>query len=234
MKLFKNLLAAAFVLTAISANAQTADDIVAKNVEAMGGSAKLSALNSVKFSGSMSAQGNDIPMTLTKLNMKGMRLDIDIMGTSNYQIITPDKGYMFFPIQGMTEPKELEADAVKAAQSQLDLAGGLFNYKEKGSTVEFPGTEKVEGKEAYHLKLTDKNGKLVHFYIDSKTNRLVKTSGKAKGPDGTEMDVETSYADWKQNADGFWFPYSMTTMQGPITFDKIETNIKVDESIFKN
>jgi hypothetical protein len=46
--------------------------------------------------------------------------------------------------------------------------------------------------------------------------------------------METSFADYKQNADGFWFPYSMTTMNGTITYEKIETNVKVDESIFKN
>ena len=230
MKMLKNLLAAAFVFTAFSAGAQTADEIVAKNVDAMGGAAKLTTLNSVKFSGSMSAQGQDIPITITKVNMKGMRLDIDLMGTSNYQIITPDKGYMFFPIQGMTDPKELDADMVKAAQTQLDVQGALFNYKEKGSMVEYVGTEK----DVYHLKLTDKNGKIVHYFIDTKTNRVSKTSGKAKGPDGQDMDVETSYADWKQNGDGYWFPYSTTTMQGPITYDKVESNIKVDESIFKN
>ncbi len=234
MRLFKNLLTAALVFTACSAGAQTADDIVAKNVESMGGAAKLTTLNSVKFNGSMSAQGQDIPMTITKLNMKGMRLDIDLMGTSNYQIITPDKGYMFFPIQGMTEPKELDADLVKTAQTQLDVQGALFNYKEKGSTVEYVGTEKVDGKDVYHLKLTDKNAKAVNYFIDTKTNRVSKTSGKTKGPDGQDMDTETTYADWKQNGDGFWFPYSMTTMQGPISYDKIETNIKVDESIFKN
>ena len=234
MRLIKNLLTAALVFTACSAGAQTADEIVAKNIDAMGGAAKLTTLNSVKLSGSMSAQGNDIPLTITKLNAKGMRLDIDLMGTSNYQIITADKGYMFFPIQGMTEPKELDADMVKTAQSQLDLQGSLFNYKEKGSTVEYVGTEKVDGADAYHLKLTNKYGKLVNYFIDTKTNRVVKTSGKTKGPDGQEMDSETTYSDWKQNGDGYWFAYSTTTMQGPITYDKIETNIKVDESIFKN
>ncbi|MEJ7610724.1 MAG: hypothetical protein WKF88_06035 [Ferruginibacter sp.] len=234
MKLFKNLLIAGLAFTSLSAGAQTADEIIAKNTEAMGGATKLATLTSVKMNGNMTAQGMDIPLTITKSHMKGMRVDIDIMGTSNYQIITTDKGYMFFPIQQMTEPKELDADMVSAAQSQLDLQGSLVNYKEKGVAVEFIGKEKIDGADVYKLKVTGKAGRDAMYFIDANTNRLVKTSGKAKGPDGTEMDVETTYGDYKQNADGFWFAYTTTTMNGPITFDKIETNVKVDESIFKN
>ena len=156
------------------------------------------------------------------------------MGTSNYQIITPDKAYMFFPIQQMTEAKELDEETVKTMQAQLDLHGGLFNYKEKGTAIELAGVEKVEGADAYKLKALYKNGKSTTFLIDKNTNRVVKTISKAKTPDGSETDMETSFSDYKQNADGYWFAYSNTTPNGPIVFDKIETNVKVDEKMFKN
>lgn len=234
MKKIKNLLLATLALTTLNVAAQTADEIIAKNIEAMGGAAKISSLSSVKRSGNMSAQGMDIPIVMTISHLKGMRVDIEVMGTSNYQIMTPEKGYMFFPIQQMTEPKELDAETVKAAQSQLDLQGPLFNYKEKGNTIEYVSTEKVEGSDAYKLKITGKSGKTSYYFIDIKSNRLVKVSGKTKGPDGGEMDVDSIFSDYKQTPDGYWFAYSTTTPQGPITFDKIETNIKVDENIFKN
>ena len=234
MKRIKNLLLAAFALTTLNVTAQTADEIIAKNVEAMGGAAKLSALTSVKKSGNLSTQGMDIPIVMTTAHQKGMRLDVEVMGTSNYQIITPEKGFMFFPIQQMTEPKDLDAETVKSAQSQLDLQGPLFNYKEKGNVIEYVSTEKVEGADAYKLKLTGKSGKTSYYFIDTKTNRVVKISGTTKGPDGQEMDVDTVFSDYKQTADGYWFAYSTSTPQGPIVFDKIETNVKVDENIFKN
>lgn len=229
----KTLLLALFTISAFSMQAQTADEIVNKNIEAMGGAAKLASLTSVKMSGNMSAQGNDFPITMTKVHMKGMRVDLDIMGTSNYQIITPEKAVMFFPIQQMTEPKDLGPDVVKNGASQLDIQGPLFNYKEKGSTLELVGTEKVDNADAYHLKLTRKEGRVVHYYIDKATSRVVKTSSKTKGPDGEEIDAETTFSDYKQNADGYWFAFSTSTMQGPISFDKIETNVKVDDNIFK-
>ena len=48
------------------------------------------------------------------------------------------------------------------------------------------------------------------------------------------MEIETTYSNYKQNADGFWFAYTVTSsVQGETNYDKIETNIAVDESIFK-
>ncbi len=234
MKKIKNLLLAGLALTTLNVAAQTADEIIAKNITAMGGAEKIASLKTVKRTGNMSMQGMDIPMVFTVSQMKGFRLDVEVMGTSNYQIITPDKAFMFFPIQQMTEPKEMDAEVVKGMQSALDIQGALFNYKEKGSTVEFVGNEKIDGADAYKLKVTGKSGKSAFYFIDVKSNMLVKTSSKATGPDGVEMDVETNYSDYKKNADGYWFAYSTTTPQGPVVFDKIESNVAVDENLFKN
>ena len=57
---------------------------------------------------------------------------------------------------------------------------------------------------------------------------VAKQSGNGK-----EMEIETSYGDYKQNADGYWFPYTVTTPQGSIYYDKITTNLAVDVSLFK-
>jgi len=50
---------------------------------------------------------------------------------------------------------------------------------------------------------------------------------------GTVTDVFTIFSNYKQNADGYWFAYTNTNNRGETNFDKIETNIKVDEVIFK-
>lgn len=91
----------------------------------------------------------------------------------------------------------------------------------------------VEGSEAYKIKATFKNGQSTNYFIDTKTNRIVKTTAK-RMVNGKEMDIETTFSNYKQNADGYWFSYSSTNSQGTIVMDKIETNIPVDENIFKN
>ena len=233
MKHFKLFCLAILAFTTMSVTAQTADEVINKHIEAQGGKEKLASLKTVKMNGNMSVQGTDVAITMTKSHLTGMRVDMEIMGTSNYQLGNTKKGWVFMPVMGMAEPTEMDEDQLKSFNSQMDIQGALLNYKEKGSTVELDGSEKVDGNDAYKLKVTNKNGKVSTYFIDKVTSRLLKTSGKAN-VQGQEMEVETSYADYKQNADGFWFAYSITNMQGTITFDKIESNIPVDEKIYTN
>lgn len=233
----KNLIIFAFFIIAMVlvqfAQAQSVDDIVDKYIAALGGKEKLLSLKTIKMEGTMSTQGVDLTLTNTRSQGIGIRLDIDVMGSSNYQVANTKKGSAFWPVRGMSAPEEMDADQYKSAQNQMDIQGALCNYKEKSTTVELVGKETIDGSEAHNLKLTFKNGIVTNYFIDSKTYRLVKSSGK-QSFNGTEMEVATSYGDFKQNADGFWFPYTITTMQGTVSYDKISTNIPVDESIYKN
>lgn len=233
MKAIKTLFVAAFSIAGLTADAQSADEIIARHIEANGGMAKISSLNAVKMTGSISVQGMDIPLTITKLHNKGYRLDLEIMGAANYQLANEKEGWVFMPIQGMTEPKQMEEQQYDATKAQLDIQGHLVNYKEKGKTVELAGSEKVNGTEAFKLKITNSKGDISYHFIDAKSYQLVKTMSKLS-INGQDMDVETSFSDYKQTADGFWFPYSVTSMNGTVTFDNIEVNPKLDESIFKN
>ena len=231
MKTLKSIFAAsAFCFAALNVAAQTADEIVAKNITAMGGADKLATLNTVKMEGSMSVQGMDIPVVITKTHLKGMRLDLEIMGTSNYQIITDKTGWMFMPIQQMDAPQEIPAEQYAAAKSQLDIRGALSNYKDKGYSIEAVGNEKVDGKDAHKLKVI-KGAETTYYYIDAATGYILKNSAKRE-VNGESMDIETVFSDYKKNAEGFVFPYSMTTMQGTINFDKIAANVAVDEKIY--
>ena len=231
----KKLLAFAFfavlLVTAHSTTAQTVDDIIAKHLTALGGKEKLLTLNTIKMVGSMSVQGADVTLTTTRQNIVGSRTDIEVMGTSNYQIVTAAKGTVFMPIQGMTEPQPMPAEQFKSSQAQLDIQSPFLNYKEKGNTVELDGTEKIGGEDNYKLKVTFKNGLVTTYFIGSKNNMVNKTKGK-RIVNGETTDVETTFSDYKKNADGYMFAYAASSTNGDISFDKIETNVKVDPSIF--
>ena len=214
------------------AHAQTADDVIDKYISALGGKEKLSTLNSARLQGNINIQGTDVSLTITKLNNVGIRTDIEVMGTSNYQIVTAAKGVSFMPVQGMSAPTDMTDDQFKPSQTQLDIQSPLLNYKDKGNAVELLGTEKIDGEDNYKLKVTFKNGVISNYFIGSKNSRLNKSTGK-RMINGEEMEIETTFSNYKQNADGFWFAYTVVSTQGETNYDKIETNIKVDETIFK-
>lgn len=215
------------------AQAQTVDEVVDKYIAAMGGKEKLASLKTIKMEGTMSTQGIDITITSTRSHGIGMRMDIEAMGSSNYRVMNTTKGSVFMPVMGMSAPEDMPEDQFKSGMNQLDLQGTLYNYKEKGTTVELVGKETLEGAEAYNLKITYKNGVITNFFIDSKTSRHIKSASK-QNVNGEEMDVATTFSDYKQNADGYWFPYTATSQQGTIIYDKITTNAPVDENIYKN
>ncbi len=190
-------------------SAQTADEIVDKYINALGGKEKLLTLKTAKFTGSMTASGNELKLTYTTSHLKGTRTDILLKDLVNYPVVTSTSGIMLMPVQGV-----------------------LFNYKEKGTAVELIDTATINDELNYKLKLTFKNGIVTNYFIGSKNNRLNKTSGKRKIGDAA-FEFQVAFSNYKQNADGFWFAYTTVSTQGKTDFEKIETNIPVDESIFK-
>ena len=229
----KNLFISALFLTGLAvgqcATAQTVDDIAKLNMDAMGGAEKIASLKTLKMEGTLNTQGVDVSITSTTAHLKGIRVDIEVMGTSNYQVANTTEGWVYMPVMGMSTAQKMDDDQFKAAQNQMDLQGFSLNYKEKGTIIELAGKDT----DAYKLNITYKNGIKKTVFIDVKTNRIIKSLGKTK-INGEDTETETTMSDYKQNADGYWFPYSVSTIQGTTIYDKISTNVTVDEGVFKN
>ncbi len=214
--------------------AQTVDEIVDKFIAAMGGKEKLMTLNSVRLEGTLNTpQGFDIPIVATVLNGKGARTDISIPGQSDgYRIFTPTKGWEYLPFQGMASAEESSEDLVQVQLSQLDLQSPLLNYAAKGHKVELLGKEKVDGAECFKMKITYKNGKSAVFFVDGTTYYRVKAVANVP-VNGRDMEITTTYSDFKKTPEGYVFPRTQHTPSGVISYTLIEINKPVDENIFK-
>lgn len=229
----KHLFIAVVLVSALAiprfVHAQTVEDIAKLNIEAMGGAKKIDSLKSLKMEGTLNTQGVDVMITSTTAHLKGIRTDIEVMGTSNYQVANTTEGWVYMPVMGMGSAQKMDDDQFKAAQNQMDLTGTFLNYKEKGTKIELAGKES----DTYKLNVVYKNGLKKTIFVDVKTNRIVKSLGMAK-INGEDRETETMMSDYKQNAQGYWFPYSVSTLQGTTIYDRISTNITIDEGIFKN
>ncbi|MVM35194.1 DUF4292 domain-containing protein [Spirosoma sp. HMF4905] len=236
MKTNKFLAAAVAALVSVSAYAQTVDEIVDKHVAALGGLDKLKGINTLIVERSLSVQGMEIPSKTTMVVNKALRTESSVMGNSMIQVVDNggETGWMLRPtmMQGTGEPEDMPADQIKQQKGQLDPFGPLVNYKEKGNKVELVGKEKVDKKDAYHLKVTTKDGQTVDEYIDATTYMMTKVKSTMNG-----QDAEISFSDYKA-IDGVQFPNTMeiaNAQMGAITMSttKITVNPKVDESVFK-
>ncbi|HEX6169228.1 MAG TPA: hypothetical protein VFZ33_06015 [Chitinophagaceae bacterium] len=233
MKLIKtSAIAIVATLVSVFTFAQTAEEIVTKHVDAIGGTAPWKKINSIYYEGKLTVQGAEVNVTLTALNGKGVRQNLTIMGMTGYQIITPAAGWNFMPFQGQTTPEAMTADELKASSDDLDVQGKLVDYKSKGHTIEYLGKDDVEGTECFKLKITTKAGNVETVFIDPKTYYIVRTVQK-RIANGQESDVPTNLSNYQKLPEGIVVPFSIALPFGELVISKAEVNKPVDESLFK-
>lgn len=223
---------------AAPAASQTVDEIVAKNIEALGGMEKLRAIKSVRMTGKMTlGPGIEAPVVMELKRPNAMRLDITVQGMVGSQAFDGASGWTLMPFAGSKVPQQMAADEMKLAQEQADIDGPLIDYKTKGNTVELQGKEKVEGADAYKLKVTLKNGDVRTLYLDAEHFLQIKDEAK-RTVRGTEIESETIVGDYKE-VGGMMFPHSIDSGQKgnpqrqKLTIDKIELNVPIDDARFK-
>lgn len=223
---------------AASAAAQTADEIIAKNTAAKGGIDKLKSVKTVRMTGRMTVgPGIEAPVVVEIQRPNAMRMDITVQGMVLSQGFDGSKGWILNPLQGSKVPTEMPAEERQMLEEQADIDGPLIDYKAKGHTAELLGKEKVEGSDAFKLKLTLKNGVVRTFYIDAEHFLEIKEESK-RTIRGTETDGDTIYGDYKEVA-GMMMPHSIdggqkgNPQRQKLVVEKIEINVSLDATRFK-
>lgn len=233
---FLSLVVAAF-MSLSTLKAQTADEVVNKHLEAIGGKDNWKKITSMVQSGSMTVQGAEVQVVSTVLHGKGFRNEITLMGMTGYQILTPTEGWNFMPFSGQTAPEAVTADDLKQGQDQLDAHGSLVDYEAKGHKVELLGKEDVDGTQCFKLKITLKSGSVQTHFIDPASYYIVK-SVSTRSANGQEMELSTTFTNYQKLPEGIVIPMSISLPLGPgfnadYTVEKVEINKAVDESLFK-
>ena len=223
---------------AAPAASQTVDDIVAKNVAAKGGMDKIKAVQTVRMTGKMTlGPGIEAPVVLELKRPNMMRMDVTVQGMVGSQAYDGAAGWMLMPFAGSPVPQQMSAEDAAMAAEQADMDGPLIDYKAKGNKVELLGKEKVEGADAYKLRITLKNGTVRNIYIDAEHFLEIKDESK-RMVRGSEVETETIVGDYKE-VGGMMFPHSVDSGQKgnaqrqKLVVEKIELNVPLDPARFK-
>jgi len=235
MKILRLAFAGMLLLSSAFVKAQTADEVINKHIAAIGGKDVIAKIKSQVVESNLNVMGSDLTATTTLLVGKGFKNVANFNGQEIVQVITPTSGWMLNPLAGQTDPTPIPEDQVKSAQATLELGGGLFNYKEKGSKVELAGTENVDGVKAIKLKLTDKEGKESFYFLDPTTYYLIKHEATINA-NGQDMTMVSTFSNYKKTDIGYVMPYTTVRNQGfemTITVSKVEFNKDIDPKIFE-
>src|SRR5581483_3776273 len=188
--------------------AQTADEIVAKYIKTIGGKDKLEAVKTIRRTGKFTGGGGfEAGISEDKKRPNMIRQEFKIQGMVGVTAYDGKNGWKIEPWQGKKDPEPLGEEELKSIVEDADFDGPLVDAQAKGNTVEFMGTEPVEGTDAYKLKVTLKNGDVWYYFMDTDYYVPIKIEFK-RFIRGEEREYETSLGDYKE-VSGVYFPYSM-------------------------
>jgi outer membrane lipoprotein-sorting protein len=230
---------AVLLLALVSAPAysQTAQDILAKHIEAQGGAKALAAIKDTTISGNMDlvSYGMSASLTMYQKEPNKMRMDIEVMGMVITQAYDGEIAWMINPQTGATE--QMPENMTQEFKRQALGNDALLNPEKYGIKYDFTGKEKIDDKEYLVLTQTTADGHVTTLYLDPATYLTYKTKGKTIGQSGEEVMAESIVSDYKK-VDGVLLAHSMTTYQDGqefmrMTFTKVAFNSGLEDSLFQ-
>jgi hypothetical protein len=165
------------------------------------------------------------------------RMEIEFGGKTAVQVYDGQNGWKYRPFLNRTDIEPFTADEQKSEAQKADLDGYLVDYAAKGTKVDLDGVEKVEGHDAYKLKLTQKDGYVQYMWVDAQTFLDVKVSGTPRRMDGKMHNVVIYQRDFR-NVQGLMLPFVLeTAVDGyrdthKVVIEKAEVNPKLADARF--
>lgn len=236
---FPRISAAILCFLALAASgaafAMDADELVAKAIEAQGGTAAMKAVNSQKATGKFMTQGMEIAYTMVHARPNQLRIDAAFMGMSIVQCFDGTKGWSINPMTGSQDAQPMGDVEAKSFRLQADMDGPYVNWAAKGFTAEYMGQEDVEGTPAYRLQLDTKQDIVMDFWFDAESFLVLKMNTKMKIDQG-EFETQNYPSDYRQQG-GLTLPFAVETRQGDqvmtqITVETLEFGVAVDPTMF--
>lgn len=234
----KRVLAVALAIVICSmivAQAQTVNELITENIEARGGMDALEAIQTMKSTGKILAQGLELGMTMYNKRPNKFRMDLSLQGMEMVQAFDGETGWSINPMMGNAARKmsPLESENTRL---QANFDGFLINYEDKGYKVEYGGKQDMEGTPTEMLKVTINDSTSVDIYLDAEYYLDLKMTFHMTIA-GKENSLDITFADYKETA-GVMMPYTLAMgsdqqgQAGQIALDTIEVNVDVPDSIF--
>jgi hypothetical protein len=226
-----------FAVLAPAAFAQSADEVLGKYLEARGGLDKIKAVDSARFTGTMSL-GPDMaaPFVWTWMRPNKLRVEFTVQGQTGVQAFDGESGWTLMPFAGITDPLPMAEEEARVFEEQADLDGQFVDSEKKGYVIEYIGEEEVAGTPAHKIKVTNKHGDISYVYFDAEGSLEIKEEGK-RTYRGEEIEFEVTKGDYRE-VDGLMFAHSIENRPKgapagqTVTFEKIELNVEASDSDF--
>jgi hypothetical protein len=230
MKKINFVLAALFISTI--SFAQTAEEVVANYIKAVGGTEAIAKIKDVTITMSGEAQGTSLEIVIQKKpsNKFLQTVNVSGMGEVAKTICDGTKAQM----GGMQGSQDItEATKVKSIAMQAMIIPES-EYVKSGAKLTLAGKEKVGEEEAYKIEVEVGETKLTEFYSVA-TGFKIRQVLTAETPMGSQT-VTSDFGDFR-DVSGVKMPYKMSQdlgmMQLALIVSKIEANTNLADALFE-
>jgi hypothetical protein len=224
------------------AQAPTADDIVARYVQAIGGADALGKVTSRRATGTatVSTPGGDVSGPIEVLSKApnktrvSITLDLSAMGAGSVDIVQRFDGTSGMMSNSMQGDVEITGAQLENMRNSL-FPTPFLHYKENGTTLTLLPKDTIDGKAVLVVQVKPKVGPVVTVYFDPDTFLVVRTVVRVNLPQLGDVDQYQDPSDYRE-VSGVKMPFRVVNSGSgqtvTILFSKIENNVPIEDSVF--
>ena len=214
-------------------SAQTADEVINKYFDAIGGKQNWRALNNTYSNVEISQMGLELNGEVFAQTPNLGYTSIEIYGKKIIQAFDGENAWTVNPMMGSTEPTLLEGPEAEQLRNQK-FQDELLDYSAKGHTTSYLGEKESQGTLCHLVLLTKNNGDEITFFFDSETGIKLVESVKITDGDQAGKLLEVHYADYSE-VEGLLFPFSVSQrIDGQVLMEmniiSMDVNVDFDKS----
>jgi hypothetical protein len=225
-------------VVASAAWAQTADELVTRNLAARGGANKLRAIRTMKLTGTLSFGDTTSPISVQARRPSQIREDFKVQGNDVTRAYDGTTGWQSEKAGDQTKAEALtagDADNIRE-EAENAIEGPLLDYVRKGSKLKVLGRDTVDGKAVYKLKITTHMGTSITQFLDAATYLEIHEEIE-RTVDGKLVMIVEDVRDYR-DVGGVKFAHRFIsgTKDNPhattLQIEKMQLDVPIDASVF--
>jgi len=217
--------------------AQTAEELVNKNLQAKGGIDKIQSVKTWRMTGRLkNARGRMAGVGQANMRPNLVRQTITMQGMTAIQAYDGSTGWQTQPFRGRKDPELMGEDNLRDLLLASDFDGPMVDSAAKGNVIEYLGHDLVDGDDALRLRVTLKNGDIIYYYLDPDTFLEIRREVQ-QFIRGSVRESVLELGSYKP-VSGVMYPFSISqgSKANPaaqtMTVQKIEVNVNIDPAEF--
>lgn len=237
MKLTRIATCAVLLLAAGGAHAWTAEELAAKNIEVRGGAA-LGKVDTVRRSGELIVNAGQFTLGYveTRQRPSSVKEESSLQGLTQVESYDGKEGWRIDPFGGRKDPERTSADDLKGLIEDAQIGGPLEDYAARGASLEYMGTEDIDGTNAHKIRVTQKNGDIQYVYLDPDYFLEIRVESQRQVR-GVKQVLVADYGEYEKVEGVYWATAITVGRKGDsdpakIIFDKVEVNLPLAPNYF--